>query len=236
MIVLFTLIVMAVIMYSMTNRIIKNKAENYEKLITAQYDYYTQLSRSYLEIRRFKHDYKNMQIGLKKLLSDNKTKEALAMLATMDEQPDNHIRFNTGNSIVDALLSDKLKAAEENHIVIVFEGTVPVNAVENVDLCVIFGNALDNAMEACEKIHSPSEIHILSKCSGSFALIEISNPVSEKVEIHNILPETTKPDSDIHGFGLYSIQQVIKKYDGTIKCECDDSVFRLSIELFFYKK
>ena len=72
MIVLFTLTAVFIIMYSMTNRIIKNKAENYKKFITAQYDYYRQLSDSYLEIRRFRHDYKNMQIGLKKLLSDNR--------------------------------------------------------------------------------------------------------------------------------------------------------------------
>ena len=235
MIILFTLTAVFIIMYSMTNRIIKNKAENYKKFITAQHDCYRQLSDSYLEIRRFRHDYKNMQIGLKKLLSDNRTKEALEMLDTINKQLDDGIRFHTGNSIVDALLNDKLKTAAKINTVITFEGNIPANAVENVDMCIIFGNALDNAIEACEKIGLPSEIHITSKCGVGFVLIEISNPVSESVDINGFLPETTKANPDIHGFGLYSIQQVIKKYDGKIKCECDGSVFKLSVELFLYQ-
>ena len=237
-VILFSLIVIAVMMYSITNKLIKSKAESYEKQIESQYDYYLQLSASYLELRRFRHDFKNMQIGLKKLLAENKTKAALEMLEAMSDASKTNIIYDTGSGVVDALLNMKQGAAEKINANIIFEGAVPVNAVEPVELCIIFGNSIDNAIEACAHIdkQQKKDIHVSSKCAGGLARIEITNPVSERVKINGLIPETTKPDAGSHGLGLYSIMKIIEKYDGKMHCESSDSTFKLLIELFFYEK
>ena len=237
-IILTIIIAICIMVYSMTNRLIKSRAESYEKQIASQYEYYTELSASYLELRRFRHDHRNMQIGLRKLLAENRTCEALEMLDKMDESTGASVKFDTGSGVVDALLSIKQKAAEKTNTLIGFEGSVPARSIEPVELCIIFGNSLDNAIEACAKLSPDKRKNIKISCShmGGIAHIRITNPVSKRVVMHGGLPATTKKDPGAHGLGLYSIQRVIKKYDGGIRCECDDELFSLTIELFLYEE
>lgn len=217
----------------MSNKQIKKISENYMNQIESQSRFYSQLSKSYFELRKFKHNYNNTSIGLKKLLEDGNIKEALELLKTQDDELKLlSIQFDTGSGIVDALLTDKQKQADNINTTITFEGSVPGEAIEAVDLCIIFGNPLDNALEACAKIdaEAPIEIHISCACNSGFIFIDITNPVKNKVEIRGNLPETTKPDKEMHGFGLYSLEKVIKKYDGEVTCECDETTFKLSME------
>lgn len=232
-IVLFSLIVPILIIYSITNKYMKYSSKNYKNQIASQSRFYTQLSQSNFELRKFKHNYKNMEIGLRKLISEGKTKEALELLDVQNHEIDStSIPFDTGSGIVDALLADKQKQADTINTKILFEGAVPGEMIKAVDLCILFGNPLDNAIEACAKLNSGTlkEIHIDCVCNSGFVFIEIKNPVQKKVEIRGNLPETTKPDKELHGFGLYSLEQVIKKYDGEVTCECDDKTFILSMD------
>lgn len=201
--------------------------------IAAQSRFYSQLSKSNFELRRFKHNYKNTNIALTKLLSEGKSDEALKLIEAQNQELNStSVQFDTGNGIVDALFTDKQNQADKINTTIKFEGAVPGNAIDAVDLCIIFGNPLDNAIEACSEIDTdtPKEIHIRCVCNSGFAFIEMTNPVQKKVEIRGNLPETTKPDKEMHGFGLYSLEKVIKKYDGKVTCECDETAFKLSME------
>lgn len=97
----------------------------------------------------------------------------------------------------------------------------------------IFGNTLDNAIEACEKI-SESDNKIISvsvNCTNGFIFITITNPVLEKVIVHNNHIETTKKDRTSHGFGLYSLEKIAKKYDGEMTISSEDYTFTISLEL-----
>lgn len=222
-----------VVIYLITIKQVNNQNKYYEKQITAQATYYIHLAESNRKLRSFKHNYKNTNIGLMKLLSEGKNEEALKLLEAQNQELDStSVQFDTGNGIVDALLTDKQRQAGNINTTITFEGAVPRDSIEAVDLCIIFGNPLDNALEACAEIdvETPKEIHISCACNSGFAFIEITNPVKNKVEIRGNLPETTKPDKEMHGFGLYSLEKVIKKYDGEVTCECDETAFKLSIE------
>ena len=222
---LFSLIMPIIIIYSMTNTHMKSIFQNYQQQIDAQAKFYVQLSKSNFELRRFKHDYKNMEIGLRKLISDGKNKEALEMLNNQNITLNStSLRFDTGNGIVDALLAGKQQQADEINTIISFEGAVPNESIQPVDLCIIFGNPLDNAIEACANIADEytKEIHLSCVCNSGFIFIEITNPVQQRVEIQGNFPKTTKSDSEMHGFGLYSLDQIIQKYDGEITCQCDD--------------
>lgn len=230
---LISLVFPILIVYSVTNKHMKSLNENYKKQISTHSEYYIQLSQSITQLRRFKHDYNNMQIGLRKLLEEGKNKEALEMLYEQSQVINAAtIGFDTGNGVVDALLNDKLRQADKINTIISFDGAVPKKSIKAVDLCIIFGNPLDNAIEACSRINNSThkEIHIDCECNSGFAFIVITNPVQNKVEIRGNLPETTKPDKEMHGFGLYSLEKVIKKYDGEVNCECDENTFTLSME------
>lgn len=234
MITAFYISILVLISYSLTNNYLKRLSKDYEKQIHVQSEHYMQLANATQELRCFKHDYNNMRLGITELIREDRIIEALMFLENQKiEIRTSILKYDTGNGIVDALLSDKQNQTDKINTTIKFEGAVPGNAIDAVDLCIIFGNPLDNAIEACAEIDADvsKEIHISCVCNSGFAFIEITNPVQKKVEIRGNLPETTKPDKEMHGFGLYSLEKAIKKYDGEVTCECDETIFKLSMEL-----
>lgn len=225
-----------VILIAMTNAYLKKQNENYEERLEAQADCYTQLSRSNFEMRRFRHDFKNMQIGLRTYIEANDIPSAIAVLDSEQENLQSAtdiITYDTGNGIVDAILMDKQQKVADKNIKIEFTGAVPMTALSAVDLCVIFGNTLDNALEACEKL-PPDEtktISISSLCNSGFMFITITNPVLENVTIKGNTVETTKNDRNLHGYGLYSLTRAVKKYDGDVKLKSENNTFTVEVEL-----
>ena len=97
------------------------------------------------------------------------------------------------------------------------------NFISDFDLCVIWGNLLDNAIESCIKLPSENRcIEIKGGVSANFILVRISNDFNGTLVMQNGLPSTTKKDSVSHGFGLRNIEKTIKKYDGTITASTEN--------------
>lgn len=233
-VVLLSIAAPVLIIYSMTNNHFKNLNANYEKQINVQAEHYILLSQSNYDLRRFRHDYNNICIGLSKLISEDNRDAALDLLSSNSLNLNNTaIKFDTGNGIVDALLTDKQNHAKKINTKIDFEGTVTSNKIEPTDLCVIFGNTIDNALEACEKIKSSENksIQINCQCSGGFMFLNITNPVYHEVPINKNFISTTKEDKHSHGFGLFSVNKVIKKYNGKLNMVCINKEFTISIDL-----
>ena len=226
-----------VILMAMTNEYLKKQNKNFEEKLDAQAEYYSKLALSNFELRRFRHDFNNMQIGLKRNIEENNIQEALVMLEeerqNLYKATDQIISYDTGNGIVDAILMDKQQKSAHKNISINFSGYVPSGGLSSTDLCIIFGNTLDNAVEACERLPSDAQktVTVSSQCSSGFAFITISNPVSDDVPIKNGRIETTKEDSSLHGYGLYSLRQTVKKYDGELKLSSENKTFTVNIEL-----
>ena len=143
------------------------------------------------------------------------------------------IMYDTGNGIADALLSDKQQKALACNCNIVFQGAIPLNHLMPTDICVILGNTLDNAIEACEKCKTtePLTITVTCNCNSGFMFLSITNPISEKVKINNNHIATTKENKTLHGFGLYSLHSVVKKYEGNIELKSTDTTFTANIDL-----
>lgn len=220
---------------SYTKNYYKRQSDNLEKQFQVQAEYYSSLAKSNFELRQFRHDYNNMKIGISELIKEGKNKDALNMLDYCDNQLLSAIsicKFDTGNNIVDALLTDKQAKANAYNTQLFFKGAIS-NKINPTDLCVIFGNALDNAIEACEKIKSyeSKAIQINCECTGGFMFLTIKNPVSKDIFIHNNTILTSKEDKKSHGFGLLSINQVTKKYDGNLSLSCINKEFTISIDL-----
>lgn len=209
----------------------------FERQIKTQANHYAILSKSNYELRRFKHDYKNLCIGINKYIKDGDFESAEKMLKNCDslliQATNSLVKFDTGNGIVDAILTEKQEKAKNNNIVITFEGAISTNAIVDTDLCVLFGNTLDNAIEACEKIKTDNKkiISVVCKFKCGFMFLKITNPVAENITIYNNSIKTTKQDKSNHGFGLYSIQKIVKKYDGTLAFSCENKTFTCEISL-----
>ena len=235
-IVLFFMILPIWIVTSLSNSYLKSQNEQFQRDIEAQAKHYSDLAKANYELRRFKHDFGNMKIGLSQYLKEKDCAGALDMLNSaaidMQRSSDDIVGFDTGNGIVDAILADKQSMAKTNNIKIIFSGSVPPNSIAPTDLCIIFGNTLDNAIEACEKISDDIEkiIFVTCRCNSGFVFIDITNPVAEDVVINGINVETSKPDKASHGYGLYSLNKTVKKLDGEVKLSCENKIFKVEID------
>jgi len=140
--------------------------------------------------------------------------------------------FRTGNQLMDIILTDKAEACRKKQIQLVptVEGQA-LSVLEAADLCTIFGNALENAIESCEKMPEGKMRRITLKvCTiKGFLAIYVENPYEQKPRAEAGRFLTTKPDSENHGYGLQGIRQAVEKYQGIMETELTDSWFLLTI-------
>jgi len=225
-------VIPVIFMISISNTRLKAASEEYEQQIRIQADYYKELAKANYETRRFRHDFKNMHIAMEQLLKEGKCEEALEQLHIQDQAIQHTVaQFDTGNSFADALLSHKQARAERAGTEICFKGVLSPDTPEPTDLCVILGNTLDNAIEACEKLEGEKVIEISAVCRSGFLFLTVTNPASGPVTVRGAVVETTKENKTLHGFGLYSLNTVVRKYDGTLKLNSEKDRFTAEIEL-----
>ena len=230
-------VVPIIFIISISNTRLKTLTAEYEQQIHAQAEHYKNLAAANYEVRRFRHDFKNMRIAIEKLLTDGQYEQALELIRQCGDamESPNGFRsvFDTGNGIADALLTDKQNRAAAYDTVITFDGVIPPDALSPTDLCVILGNSLDNSLDACQKLsgQGPKTISVTSQCNSGFLFLTITNPIAEKVVIRNNQIATTKENKTLHGFGLYSLHTIVKKYEGELQLSATDDTFTISIDL-----
>lgn len=201
--------------------------------LTEQVKHYEQVEKTDNELRKFRHNYKNMKIGLMSLLNNKDTDGAKKYVADCDELLDiDYTLYQTGNSIINAILSDKAMKVKDKGITIKFTGLIPQTKISNTDLCIIFGNILDNAIEAVEKVDDniAKEINIDVYKKKDYLFITVTNPTKTEVAIKDNKIVTSKDDKSNHGLGLSSVEETLKKYDGHLDLECDDNKFTTSFD------
>lgn len=204
----------------------------YEQIKT-QTKYYKKLLETSAELRRFKHDHKNLLIVLQSYLDKNDIDSAKEYIKNSSDYLNSLEVYKTGNYVLDALLDEKSKKAYLHNTIIKCSSNLVQDSLEDIDLCIIFGNAVDNAIEACEKIHTTETkiISIIIKQQNHILNVLITNPVSEPPIIENNMIVTTKTDKENHGLGLYSIKRTIQKYKGLCEISCKDNIFSINITL-----
>lgn len=231
------LIVPVIFIISISNTQLKTLTADYEQQIHAQAEHYKNLAQANYEVQRFRHDFKNIRIAIESLLERGAYDEALKLIHQCNDCLENpgglRSAFDTGNGIADALLTDKQEKACAYNTHIAFSGMIPTEFLLPTDLCVILGNSLDNALEACQKLPTQSSktITVSCNCSNGFLFLSITNPIAEKVVIRNNQIATTKENKTLHGFGLYSLHTIVKKYDGEIQLSATEDSFTVNIDL-----
>ncbi|HSH36105.1 sensor histidine kinase, partial [Schnuerera sp.] len=189
-------------------RIVEIKNEMLQKEIEEK-------ERIYEGVRKVHHDFKNHIICLEKLLEQEKFESAEEYIEDLkDEVVDTYTWIKTGNDTLDAILNQKKSEGIKNNIKINMKVTIPQDVnIKPLDLSTILGNALDNSIEANEKIEDENKRNIDVKINPykNYLFIEISNPTLFNPIDEEGKLETTKKDSKNHGFGIKSIKGVVEK-------------------------
>lgn len=230
-IVLLIFIIISLIFNCISKAYLENVSSILEKQVTAQVAHYKKADKLNTELRNFRHDYKNHLLCVQGLLDGEEYDEARDYIRSITlRQTAAGKDFFSGNTIVNAILADKSEAAESIGAKIQFSGIV-YEDINAVDVCTIFANALDNAIEACEKLPDGEPKTISVKCSyvKHIQFICITNPTAENVKIVSNAVETSKKDKNIHGIGLYNIRQTVAKYNGEFDISCKDGQFVMDI-------
>jgi sensor histidine kinase regulating citrate/malate metabolism len=138
------------------------------------------------------------------------------------------------NPALDMLLRRKMQEAIKSRIMLncIYEAETAI-PIDDMSLCLIFGNALDNAIEACEKLPDDEEkrIDVYVAYINNRLVIQIAN-TSPPVGIADNHCDTTKEDKLMHGHGLNNIQKIIEQYEGNFVIQYDNGMFTMSIIFF----
>ena len=140
----------------------------------------------------------------------------------------------SGNPLLDALLHQKAERARSLQTALdLFVEQNDYSFIESMDLCSIFGNALDNALEACEKIPDPEKrwIRVKSALIGGIWTLKVENSCVGKPEKREGVYVTSKKDSHNHGIGIGSIRFCAEKYGGRADILAEETQFTITVTL-----
>lgn len=206
--------------------------EQHEQQLKLQLKHLDEILARQMELRKFKHDISNQMIGLQGHLQVNDTAGAMQYIATFDHHLQTAMpSFETGNIALDAVLSTKKALAESKGIT--FDAKLRIVEdlpIADEDICIIFGNALDNAIEACEQLEDAAERYInLSLVQvDALLLCKIKNTAPPR-QVDDLA--TTKTDQENHGFGLQNLTESLASYDSEPDIVWQNGMFILSFML-----
>lgn len=209
--------VMTVIVQSEEKAASFNAAENYQM----QIKFLKNVEENNEKIRILNHDMKNHMISLKTYADASDLSGLGAYMNEMSRNLDSReiSSFSTHLSI-NAVLNNKIEKAKKYGIYVAISIQVPeAIGVEEFDLCALLGNAMDNAIEACQRMAEDGvrtiDINISEK--KEMIIIEISNPACSEDVVNLNSRISSKGDKENHGVGLISMRMIVEKYDGEMK-------------------
>ncbi|MDE6014197.1 MAG: ATP-binding protein [Acetatifactor sp.] len=195
---------------------------------------YKMLTEQYRQSERLRHDMKNHIIVLSALFQNKEWEKMGDYLKNMEGSGLENGGDMTGNKAVDALLYQKRKQANEKNIKWECDVQMPKGySINEFDLCVVFGNILDNALEACGRMRCDEScfINIQAKTVKKCFLIEVKNSV-DMVE-KNTVGFTNKENPQEHGIGLLNVGDVVHEYNGVLNIKSEKGIFITSVLIPF---
>lgn len=193
------------------------------KALEVQKEYYENVKNNNLDLRRFKHDYQNHLFTLNELIKSKKYDELESYISTIDKEVSFPVqKFNTGNDIADAIISDKINSAKSVNATIIVKTDINtfLSKLSAYDTCTIIANILDNAIEAVSVLPDGinREISISFKNSSNYLLISSSNPtLLKRSKSLKAFITTEKHDKKNHGLGLLNVKTIAEKLHGDVK-------------------
>ena len=196
-----------------------------EKINAAQNAQYEAVMQSNFELRRVRHDMKNHLLAIKSMASKSSDPELIdyvdSILGDIDSAA---VPYRSGNDIADAIIADKIAKAKKRGLSLKVSGDMAGVKIEANDLVTILANLLDNAIEALCRLYgsdlssSQKTIELELRKNSNFLYIVEKNISGDKIDKGLIRSSKDSPD---HGFGVFNIRKVVKKYGGEFDISCE---------------
>lgn len=201
-----------------------------EQHIKNQVSHYSELYSQQESLKKFRHDIKNYYTSLISILESSSVQDAIDYIKNkMQIESFDTNTINSGHPVIDAIINSKSQYAQGLGISI--ESIIKITTkiyIDELELGVLIGNALDNAIEAVEKLDDQTSktINLNIFSSGDMLSIEASNPTVNNIDTDNL--KSTKKDKLIHGYGLAGIESITNKHSGKLTITCQNNIFTLS--------
>lgn len=209
-----------------------------ENYMQEELAHFTQYKLAQEETARFRHDIRNNLLCLNELLQSDDTEKAKAYLRDLLDVSDTlRAKFVSGDEMLDCIIGVKAGIMEEKQIRFQLDGVLAGGLQwKPVDVCVVFANALDNAIEACTQLPPEDRsIDMRIKSTSLFWLVSITNPVKDAVDTEKLFQKnsgyTSKADAGHHGIGTYNMKNTVENYGGMLKADCREGLFTLEIAI-----
>lgn len=193
---------------------------------------YEEIKGVYMDMRGWRHDYHNHMQVMKAQLALGNLEEIQEYLNALEKELD-HVDtlVKSGNLMTDAILNSKLTLARRQKIRINCNAKIPERiSVEDVDLCVILGNLMDNALEACKQITEENRfLRIYMKVNKSQLYLSIQNSAKEDPDFDEQNYITKKRGN--HGLGMKRVQTAVEKYQGYLNLANEPGIFAAEVTI-----
>ena len=211
---------------------IRSENESMNMVLRRQYDQFRVAQDNMELLRREFHDLKHYMIALRSEEDPEKREQYLTEMEHAIQVQETFA--NTGNHVLDVVLTTKNTYCIQKNIMLncMTDGTL-IRHLHVKDICSIFGNALDNAIECVQQFEDPEKRLITLSMSrkNQFILIQCENYSENTLPASGELPKTTKNNASLHGYGLKSIQAAVQKYNGSMTLHSSGNWFTLQILL-----
>lgn len=235
--VVFLLILNITLIYSIAHRkreaYYKILSESYKTQFEKEYAYFKEYKRNNAEAIRLRHDLSNHMIIMQKLLDEGRYEDAKKYFDSFSAAAGSKSKIGlTGNETVDIILAAKAEQMERLGIAFSSEGSLKtLERMVPVDICILFANLIDNAIEACAKVEGERFIRIKTTESPCVLMVFIQNSMANDLIKENDSFATTKDNKNIHGIGLQNVKCILEKYKGEYQVNLEENIFGIRLIL-----
>lgn len=197
-----------------------------------QQSYYQELEQNQQTVRRLRHDMKNHLNIIGTFLRDNEVEQAKEYFQELNQEFASNLKVYCPNKIVNAVLNSKEQLALDSNIQCDFQIDLETSPkVDDIDLCSILGNTIDNAIEALRKVPKLSErtLSLKARYTNSFFSYEIKNSKINEIQKKGGRFLTEKIEKEAHGIGLRSVQTIVEKYNSDMDISYTNDTFTVTI-------
>lgn len=191
---------------------------------------------SIISSKSFKHDIRRHVTTMRTLIDDKRYSEISDYLIEMDDViKDEKMISNTGNLVIDSVINFEINSSGvDSSLVILSAIDIPTEInIKDYDLTVVLSNVVSNALLAVKKINS-GKVRINLQYSRGVFFTRIENDFDGKIFMKDDEIMTTNMDRENHGYGIKNVKTAVEKYDGELKIEYANKVFKL--ETLMYEK
>ena len=214
---------MCLIMYFVVQQMSKDNQTKLEYELMKEKEKYSKesmeiITRSNEELREFKHDLKNYLLPLQEAMETMPQSEMVKVWEKINQKiEDVQTLIQTGNSYVDSMINTKITLARSEKVDVKRTILSKMEGIDDLEFCSVFGNLMDNAIEAERKVIEKKEIIIFVEEKMGYLRLEIQNKIEKSVLNENSSLNTTKKDTSSHGIGHKSIKRTMQKVGGALK-------------------